>query len=337
MLNVALTGNIAAGKSSVVELFRRWGATIVDADELARQAQSPGGEVLAAIVRRFGADVLAADGTLDRVALRSKVMGDDEALSALNTIVHPAVKQRREELHREAEQRGDVLLVNDIPLLFEVLDPAHFDVVVLVDAPVAVRRTRLRAMRGLANEDADRMIAAQMPAERKRARSHLVIDNAGDKAELERQARRAFEDLRQRAARAAVAATGATGRCLLLVAADAQDERDALRAVVGRYSDADVPVRRAIARSAAAIRKAFAAAPPPGAALATALVADAARQAWTRTGRPGTLLYFSSDPDPVAVRLDLRPWGHDRLLLVEQGGAGLAPRADLLAQDNPLA
>src|SRR5216117_932641 len=76
VLNVALTGNIAAGKSSVVDLFRRWGATIIDADVLVREAQAPGGEVLAAIAGRFGADVLASDGTLDRAALRGKVMGD---------------------------------------------------------------------------------------------------------------------------------------------------------------------------------------------------------------------------------------------------------------------
>src|SRR5213082_1491586 len=75
VLNVALTGNIAAGKSTVVDLFRRWGATIIDADELARQAQAPGGAVLAAIAQRFGADVLAPDGSLDRAALRGKVMG----------------------------------------------------------------------------------------------------------------------------------------------------------------------------------------------------------------------------------------------------------------------
>src|SRR5216117_550443 len=168
MLNVALTGNIAAGKSTVVELFRRWGATIVDADELVRQAQAPGGEVLAAIVRRFGSDVLAPDGSLDRAALRSKVMGDQAALDALNTIVHPAVRRRRDQLAREARERGDVLVVNDIPLLFEVLDPWEFDAVLLVDAGVALRRTRLRAMRGLSNEEADRMIAAQMPAARKR-------------------------------------------------------------------------------------------------------------------------------------------------------------------------
>src|ERR1051325_6236179 len=130
MLNVALTGNIAAGKSTVVDLFRRWGATIIDADELARHAQAPGGVVLAAIAQRFGADVLAPDGSLDRAALRGKVMGDQAALDALNSIVHPAVRRRRDELVREAAERGDVLVVNDIPLLFEVLDPAQFDAVV---------------------------------------------------------------------------------------------------------------------------------------------------------------------------------------------------------------
>src|SRR5712691_8952414 len=98
MLNVALTGNIAAGKSTVVDLFRKWGATIIDADELAREAEAPGTEVLAAIVRRFGSDVLRPDGGLDRAALRAKVMGDDAALAALNAMVHPAIQRRRAEL-----------------------------------------------------------------------------------------------------------------------------------------------------------------------------------------------------------------------------------------------
>jgi dephospho-CoA kinase len=202
VLNVALTGNIAAGKSTVVELFRRWGATIIDADELARQAQAPGTDVLTAIAKRFGADVLAADGSLDRAALRAKVMGDDAALADLNAIVHPAVRRLRDQLMREAAERGDAIVVNDIPLLFEALDPSAFDVVVLVDAPVAVRRTRLRTLRGLSNEEADRMIAAQMPAERKRPRSHLVIDNAGTLTRLERAARRVFKALERRAAAA---------------------------------------------------------------------------------------------------------------------------------------
>ena len=199
MLNIGLTGNIASGKSTVVELFRRWGATIIDADQLAREAQAPGTEVLAAIVRRFGGDVLTSDGALDRAALRSKVMGDDQALGALNGIVHPAVQRRRAQLLDEARARGDRVVINDIPLLFEALDPKDFDAVVLVDAPPAVRRARLRLLRGLTNAEADGMIAAQMPSDRKRGKSQYVIDNDGSKETLEQKARAVFDELTKRA------------------------------------------------------------------------------------------------------------------------------------------
>jgi dephospho-CoA kinase len=332
VLNVALTGNIAAGKSTVVELFRRWGATVIDADALARDAQAPGGDVLAKIVGRFGSDVLAADGSLDRAALRSKVMGDQAALDALNQIVHPAVRQRRDELVRAATASGDVLVINDIPLLFEVLDPTQFDAVVLVDASVALRRTRLRAMRGLNGEEADRMIAAQMPAERKRGKSDFVIDNDGTLRALERKARVVFEELRRRAA---VAALGRPASQLLLAAADAA-QYPAFNALAGRYEDAGLVVRR-VTGTAAAITKALQRSEPPDAIVATAAAAPAAERAWAQAGRPGVLTALSDDPDPVAVRLDLRPWGYERLLLVEPGSAGLAPRADLFPTANPLA
>lgn len=330
MLNVALTGNIAAGKSTVVDWFRRWGATVVDADALAREAQAPGSAVLAMIVRRYGGDVLAKDGSLDRAALRAKVMGDDEALSALNAIVHPAVQQRRDELREEARRRGDVLLINDIPLLFEVLDPAQFDAIVLVDAPIPLRRTRLRTLRRLSNEDADRMIAAQMPAERKRAQSHYVIDNDGSLDALEAQAHDVFVELRRRGAREALGEKGADAT-LLLCAADPKDVPRVLRAIAERYADAGVRVERAAGKAPALLKALRAATPPPaaGAIVATAAAGAAARAAWTEAGRPGHLLHLADDPDPVAVRLDLRPWGHERIALTEEGGAGLAPRADL--------
>src|SRR5712692_9453720 len=196
MVHVALTGNIAAGKSTVADLFRRWGASIIDADELAREAQAPGTEVLAAIAARFGADVLAPDGSLARAALRSKVMGDAEALGALNAIVHPAVQRRREDLLAAARRRGDLLVVSVIPLLFELLDPSQFDAVVLVDASVAQRRARLQARRGLSGADADRMIAAQMPADGKRGRSDFLIDNDRSVRLLEARARAVFARLR---------------------------------------------------------------------------------------------------------------------------------------------
>ena len=311
MLNVALTGNIAAGKSSVVELFRRWGATVIDADALARDAQAPGSAVLAAIAKRFGADVLAADGSLDRVALRGKVMGDNDALLALNAIVHPAVQQRRLELQRAAAERGDAIVVNDIPLLFEVLDPAQFDTVVLVDAPVAIRRTRLRALRGSLITDF----------------GLLEIENGGTLPELEASARAVFDTLRQQAARAGLE-QGLPGQrqALLLCAADAKDGAAVLQAIQQRYTDAGVDVQHATPRTLPKMLRAA----TPDALVATAVTTDAVRKAWEEAVRPCRLYLLSPDPDPVAVRLDLRPWGHDRIALSEEDGAGLAPRSDLL-------
>jgi dephospho-CoA kinase len=323
MFNIGLTGNIAAGKSTVVGFLRRWGATIIDADELARSAEAPGSAALSAIVRRFGTDVLAPDGALDRAALRSKVMGDESALAALNAIVHPVVQQRRADLQRDAEQRGDVLAVNDIPLLFEATDPAQFDVIVLVDAPIPLRRTRLRTMRGLSNEDADRMIAAQMPAERKRALSQLVIENAGSLRQLESQTRTVFRELRRRAA---VQALGTDTQPLLLLVAEPKEDPPAFPAVQARYGDAGARVQRASAKQdlGGQIAKL-----KPQAILATPGAAEAARGAWEASGRPGILLYLSTDPDPVAVRLDLRPWGGELVAVAEEGATGLPPRTDL--------
>jgi len=199
MLNVGLTGNIASGKSTVTELFRRWGATIIEADALVREAQAPGTPVLAAIASRFGSAMLRPDGTLDRAALRHEVMNNPAALADLNAIVHPVVHRRRDELMRRAAARGDRIVVSDIPLLFEAVDPAAFDVVVLVDAPVEIRRQRLLANRDLSPSDAERMLAAQLPSNSKRTRSDYVIDNMGDLAALERAARKVWEALEARA------------------------------------------------------------------------------------------------------------------------------------------
>ena len=201
MLHIALTGNIASGKTTVANLFRLWGATVIDADALVREAQAPGSPVLAAIAERFGADVLGSDGALDRAALRRRVMGDAAALAALNALVHPAVQRRRAELASAAEARGDPIVVSDIPLLFEAADPTAFDAVVLVDAPVEIRRSRLMRDRELTATEADRMIAVQQPAESKRARSDYVIENGADLAALEAGARRVWTALEARAAR----------------------------------------------------------------------------------------------------------------------------------------
>lgn len=308
MLNVALTGNIASGKSSVVELFRRWGATVIDADELVREAQAPGTAVLAAIAQRFGADVLAADGTLDRTALRSKVMGDDDALSALNAIVHPAVRRHRDELQQAAAARGDAILVNDIPLLFEVLDPAQFEIVVLVDAPVAVRRARLRALRGLSNEDADRMIAAQMPAERKRAKSQFVIENDGTLEQLEARAAAVFTALRHRAAAEVVARIGAP---LVIAVGDAKQHGPAVSALEACYQESGAQAWTVGGKAPTIYKTLNERKPPPAALIALPAVAEAARKAWSDTASWGRAFVLDEGGAP----LDLRPWGGGRAAL----------------------
>jgi dephospho-CoA kinase len=178
MLHIALTGNVASGKSTVARLFRQWGATLIDADEIVRALQQPGSLILDAIAARFPG-VIQEDGSLDREAMRRRMLEDPASRAALEQIVHPAVQRRRAELLDQARRRGDRIVVSDIPLLFEVLDPAAFDAVVLVDAPEDVRRARLMRDRGLTAVQADGLIAAQLPSAAKRARSHIVIDNTG--------------------------------------------------------------------------------------------------------------------------------------------------------------
>jgi dephospho-CoA kinase len=186
---------VASGKSTVARLFAEWGATLIDADALVREVQQPGSPVLDAIGRRFGPAVIRTDGGLDRDALRRVILDDRAARAELEAIVHPAVQRRRAELLALARARGDRIVVQDIPLLFEALDPAAFDAVVLVDAPEPVRRSRLIRARGLDPAQADRLIAAQMPSGPKRARSHIVIDNQGSLDDLRAQAREAWQRL----------------------------------------------------------------------------------------------------------------------------------------------
>ena len=188
MLSVGLTGNIGSGKTAVANLFRQWGGLVIDADELVREIQAPGSPSLDRMARRFGAEVLDADGALDRARLRDIVFADPAALADLNAIIHPAVQARREALLQAARAGGERIVVSDIPLLFEAADPAEFDRIVLVDAPPAVRHSRLVRLRGLTPETADRLIAAQAPTGPKRARSHFIIENDGTVEELERRA-----------------------------------------------------------------------------------------------------------------------------------------------------
>jgi len=192
---IGLTGNIAAGKSSVARLFAAWGATLVDADQLARDAVAPGSPAMEAIVARWGAGLRQPDGTLDRAALRRIVFADPAERAALDAIVHPEVGRRRDAAVAAAGARGDRLVVCDIPLLFEAGLEGTVDAVVLVDAPRAVRHARLIRDRALSPAEADAMIGAQWPSGQKRGRAQWVIDNDGSPDELAARARAVFDAL----------------------------------------------------------------------------------------------------------------------------------------------
>jgi dephospho-CoA kinase len=196
---VGLTGNIASGKSTVASRFRALGATVIDADLLARQAVEAGTPALRRIAERWGVAVISPDGLLNRAALRRRVFHDHEELEELNRIVHPAVTRLRDEQVEQARARGERVIVCDIPLLFERRLVNDFNRIVLVDAPRPVRLERLVRDRGLHETEALDMITAQMPDELKRARADFTIDNAGSLAELDARVSEVWTELTREA------------------------------------------------------------------------------------------------------------------------------------------
>ena len=177
MRQIALTGNVASGKSEVARLWSDHGVVVLDADRLARQAVEPGTEGLREIERTFGREFISEDGRLDRRALGRRIFSDAEARRLLEAILHPRIADLRAAAVAEHEAAGASLVVSEIPLLFELGLESEFDRVVFVDAPQAHRRQRLLEARGLTADEADAVLAAQMPSEEKRPRADYVIEN----------------------------------------------------------------------------------------------------------------------------------------------------------------
>lgn len=199
LVRVALTGNVASGKSVVAGIWQEHGAVVIDADELARRAVAPGTRVLREVVRRFGHRVLQPDGSLDRAALRAIVFSNDASRRALEAIMHPEIEQLRRQEERRVAEAGERIVVHSIPLLFETGMDDWFDVVVLVDAPAETRRERMLATRELAAAEAEAIIAAQMPAAQKKLRSHYVIENDGTLEQLRERAEEVWLQVEARA------------------------------------------------------------------------------------------------------------------------------------------
>jgi len=197
MLKVALTGGIATGKSYVLERFRRHGVPCLDADALAHGVTASGTEATSAIAVRFGADVLAADGAVDRAKLGPIVFADPAARRDLESIVHPAVYRAIAAGVRAFEILGnDPFVVVDVPLLYETGAEKDFDRVIVTACLPATQLARLRE-RGLSEEDAQRRLAAQWPTDDKAARADFVVTTDGGFEETNAQVDGIYRKLRE--------------------------------------------------------------------------------------------------------------------------------------------
>jgi dephospho-CoA kinase len=194
MLLVGLTGGIGTGKSTVARMLEKRGAVVFDADVMARQAVAPGTPGFDQVVERFGPNVLAPGGGLDREALASIVFSDPAARRDLEGIVHPEVRRMFAEGCDEYRD-SDRVVVFSAPLLVETGMHTAFDSLIVVSAPVTTQIERLMRDRGMAERDVKARIAAQLPLEAKAEVADILVDNEGTLEDLERRVERVWRDL----------------------------------------------------------------------------------------------------------------------------------------------
>ena len=181
-LVVGITGGIGSGKSEATRRFEALGITVVDADVAARIIVEPGGSALAAIADHFGSDIIAADGTLDRAALRQRIFADDAERHWLERLTHPLIG---EEIRNQLDaSRSDYSILSS-PLLLETQQKNLVDCVVVVDVPEDVQLERATARDANSEDQIRRIMAAQMSREQRLEMADIVIDNSKPLAELD--------------------------------------------------------------------------------------------------------------------------------------------------------
>ncbi|WP_168581593.1 dephospho-CoA kinase [Gephyromycinifex aptenodytis] len=181
MLSVGLTGGIGSGKSTAARRLRELGAVVIDADAVAREVLAAGSEGLAEVIDRFGSQVLAADGALDRAALAGQVFGDEVARQDLERITHPRIAARTDQLLAAAGP-GDIV-VHDVPLLVEKNMGSRYHLVVAVDARPQTRVARA-VERGMNENDVRARMAHQASDAARAAAADVLLDNNGSQEDL---------------------------------------------------------------------------------------------------------------------------------------------------------
>jgi len=181
-----LTGGIGTGKSTVANLLRsRHNISIVDADIAAREVVAPGSEGLQAIVEAFGADVLSADGSLNRAAMRQRISTDPQAKASLEAITHPLIFANMTAKLRDLVEQGEALAGVEAALMMETGSSTQYETVVVVTCSAATQLARVMARDGSTEAQAKALIGSQWPLEKKEALADEVVHNDGTLAELE--------------------------------------------------------------------------------------------------------------------------------------------------------
>ena len=193
---IALTGSIATGKSTVAKIFAELGATILDADQIARAVVQPGTQCWQKLRDFLGPDYFEENGTLRRRELRKRIVQDSHCRLTVNAILHPSIIQEMDRQWQDLQTlRPGQMVVFDIPLLFEAELADRFDTIILVYTPRDIQLQRLISRDGLSPAEAEQTLALQLPIEIKKAGSHLVIDNSQDLSHTLQQVRAVWEML----------------------------------------------------------------------------------------------------------------------------------------------
>jgi len=201
MLRVGLTGSIAVGKSFVLGVLRELGARTIDADQIARECVAPGGPGLAAVVNEFDESVLSADGSLDRAKLGAIIFGDEAKREKLNSILHPFIIARQDEIVRQWEsETPNAIAVIDAALMIESGGFKRFDKLVVVHCQPEIQIQRLMKRNSLSRKEAELRVKSQMPQEEKMTYADYLIDTSGEFADTRKQVEALWQTLQTLAA-----------------------------------------------------------------------------------------------------------------------------------------
>ncbi|MFA6221968.1 MAG: dephospho-CoA kinase [Desulfomonilaceae bacterium] len=195
-LTVGLTGGIGSGKSAVSGIFRNHGIPVICADELAREAVKPGSKGLNEIRTTFGGSVVDPQGALNRPELARIVFSDPSKRRLLEAIIHPRVSREKERLVKEHQKNGNLIVVVNVPLLFEAGWETDFDIIILVYTPRKLQKKRLMKRDGITSDEASSRLNAQMDIESKKTLADIIIDNSGPLEQTEKQVSGIVDKLR---------------------------------------------------------------------------------------------------------------------------------------------